>query len=106
MFAWDYDEMLEIDPGLMAHFLNVEPGTRLVVQPMRTFHIEVEAQITQEVKKLLAASFIKPIQHLSWLSNTVLVKKKSGQIKCCVDFAISIKHVLKINSSSKYGLVD
>jgi hypothetical protein len=35
---------------------------------------------------LLAASFIKPIQHPRWLSNIVLVKKKNGQIRCCVDF--------------------
>uniref|UniRef100_A0A2N9GSG2 RNA-directed DNA polymerase n=1 Tax=Fagus sylvatica TaxID=28930 RepID=A0A2N9GSG2_FAGSY len=59
VFAWDYHEMPGIDPGLVAHSLNVEPGTRPVVQPMRTFHTEVEAQITQEVKKLLAAGFIK-----------------------------------------------
>uniref|UniRef100_A0A2N9HC24 Integrase catalytic domain-containing protein n=1 Tax=Fagus sylvatica TaxID=28930 RepID=A0A2N9HC24_FAGSY len=57
-----------------------------VVQPARTFHTEVEAQITQEVKKLLAAGFIKPIQHPRWLSNIVPVKKKNGQIRCCVDF--------------------
>ena len=63
VFAWDYHEMPRIDPGLVAHSLNVEPGTRPVVQPMRTFHTEVEAQITQEVKKLLATGFIKPIQH-------------------------------------------
>uniref|UniRef100_A0A2N9EU18 Integrase catalytic domain-containing protein n=1 Tax=Fagus sylvatica TaxID=28930 RepID=A0A2N9EU18_FAGSY len=42
--------------------------------------------ITQEVKKLLAAGFIKPIQHPRWLSNIVPVKKKNGQIQCCVDF--------------------
>jgi hypothetical protein len=86
VFAWDYDEMSGIDPGLVAHSLNVEPGTRPVVQPMRTFHTEVEAQITQEVKKLLTAGFIKPIQHPRWLSNIVPVKKKNGQIRCCVDF--------------------
>uniref|UniRef100_A0A2N9ID84 Integrase catalytic domain-containing protein n=1 Tax=Fagus sylvatica TaxID=28930 RepID=A0A2N9ID84_FAGSY len=63
VFAWQYDEMPGIDPKLVAHSLNVEPGTRPVVQPMRTFHPEVEAQITQEVKKLLSAGFIKPIQH-------------------------------------------
>uniref|UniRef100_A0A2N9HKP8 Uncharacterized protein n=1 Tax=Fagus sylvatica TaxID=28930 RepID=A0A2N9HKP8_FAGSY len=82
----NYDEMPGIDPGLVAHYLNVEPGTRPVVQPMRTFHTEVEAQITQEVKKLLAAGFIKPIQHPRWLSNIVPVKKKNRQIRCCVDF--------------------
>ena len=53
---------------------------------MRTFHLEVEVQITQEVKKLLSAGFIKPIQHPRWLSNIVPVKKKNVQIRCCVDF--------------------
>jgi hypothetical protein len=86
VFAWQYDEMPEIDPKLVAHSLNVEPGTRPVVQPMRTFHPEVEAQITQEVKKLLSVGFVKPIQHPRWLSNIVPVKKKNGQIRCCVDF--------------------
>jgi hypothetical protein len=86
VFAWQYDEMPGIDPKLIAYSLNVEPGTRPVVQPMRTFHPEVEAQITQKVKKLLSAGFIKPIQHPWWLSNIVLVKKKNGQIRCCVDF--------------------
>ena len=86
VFAWDYDEMPGIDPRLVAHSLNVEPGTKPVVQPMRTFHTEMEAQVTQEVKKLLAAGFIKPIQHPRWLSNIVPVKKRNGQIRCCVDF--------------------
>ena len=46
VFAWQYDEMPWIDPKLVAHSLNVEPGTRPVVQLIRTFHPEVEAQIT------------------------------------------------------------
>uniref|UniRef100_A0A2N9H763 Integrase catalytic domain-containing protein n=1 Tax=Fagus sylvatica TaxID=28930 RepID=A0A2N9H763_FAGSY len=86
VFVWQYDEMPGFDPGLVAHALNVEPGTRPVVQPMRTFHPEVEAQITKEIQKLLAAGFVKPIQHPQWLSNIVPVKKKNGQIRCCVDF--------------------
>uniref|UniRef100_A0A2N9IIW6 Integrase catalytic domain-containing protein n=1 Tax=Fagus sylvatica TaxID=28930 RepID=A0A2N9IIW6_FAGSY len=64
IFAWQYDEMPKIDLKLVAHSLNVEPGTRPVVQPMRIFHPEVKAQITQESS----------------------VKKKNGQIRCCVDF--------------------
>uniref|UniRef100_A0A2N9ENN0 Integrase catalytic domain-containing protein n=1 Tax=Fagus sylvatica TaxID=28930 RepID=A0A2N9ENN0_FAGSY len=78
VFAWRYDEMPGIDPGLVAHSLNV-------VQPARTFHTEVEAQITQEVKKLLAAGFIKPIQHPRWLSNIVPVKKKNGAMFSFMD---------------------
>jgi hypothetical protein len=84
VFAWQYDQMTGLDPGLVAHALNVEPGTRPVVQPKRTFHLEVEAQITKEIEKLLAVGFVKPIQHPQWLSNIVPVKKKNGQIRCWI----------------------
>ena len=53
---------------------------------MRTFHPEVEAQITQKVKKILSAGFIKQIQHPLCLFNIVPVKKRNGQIRCYVDF--------------------
>ena len=76
VFIWTYDEMLGLDPGLVVHSLNVDSEVKPIVQLVRVFHIEVAAQITQEVKKLLAIWFIKPIQHLRWLSNIVHVKKK------------------------------
>ena len=75
VFAWMYDEMPSMDPGLAVHSLNVDPGVKPVVQPARVFHTDLEAQITQEVKKLLVGGFIKPIQHLKQLSNVVTVKK-------------------------------
>ena len=86
VFAWNYDKMPGLDLGLVVHALNVDPGVKPVIQPARVFHTNVEIQITQEVKKLLTAGFIKPIQHPKWLSNIVPVKKKNGQIRCCVDF--------------------
>ena len=95
VFAWTYDEIPGLDPGLVVHSLNVDPRMRPVVQPARVFHTEVEAQIVQEVKKLLTTGFIKPIQHPKWLSNIVPVKKKNGQIRCCVDFRNLNKACLK-----------
>ena len=53
---------------------------------MRTFHLDIEAQIIKEVQKLLAAGFIRPIEHPKWLSNIVPVNKKNGQMRCCIDF--------------------
>ena len=61
VFAWTYDEMPGLDPRLVVHSLNVDPGVKSVIQPAGVFHTDVEAQITQEVKKLLVAGFIKPI---------------------------------------------
>jgi len=42
IFAWEYSEMLGLDPSLVIDMLNVEPGTRLVAQPTRVFHTDVE----------------------------------------------------------------
>ena len=78
--------MLGLDPGLVVHTLNMDLEAKPVAQPARVFHIEIEGQIVKEVEKLLVAGFIKPIQHPRWLSNIVPVKKKNGQIRCCVDF--------------------
>ena len=86
VFAWDYNEMPGLNLGLIAHMLNVDPQAKPVAQPARIFRTEIEGQIVKEVQKLLAAGFIKPIQHPRWLSNIVPVKKKNGQIRCCVDF--------------------
>ena len=49
---------------------------------------------------MLAAGFIKPIQHPRCLSNIVLVKKKNGQIRCCVDF----RNLNKACSKDKFPL--
>ena len=86
IFTWDYNEMPGLDPRLVVHTLNVDPEAKPMAQPARIFHTEIKGQIVKEVQKLLAAGFIKPIQHPRWLSNIVPVKKKNGQIRCCVDF--------------------
>ena len=36
--------------------------------------------------KLRDGGTIKPIRHSSWVSNLVLVRKKNGDIRLCVDF--------------------
>ncbi|CAL8119361.1 unnamed protein product [Prunus armeniaca] len=75
-----------LNPNLVSHTLNIELDTKPVVQPMRNFHLEIEKQIKVEIEKLLAAGFIKPIKHPTWLANIVPVKKKTGVIRICTDY--------------------
>ena len=49
VFAWDYSEMLGLDPGLVVHTLNMDPGAKLMAHPAKVFHTEVEGQIIKEV---------------------------------------------------------
>ena len=72
VFAWDYNKMPGLDLGLVVHTLNVDPEAKPVAQPTRVFHTKIEEQIVKEMQKLLF--------------NIELMKKKSGQIRCCVDF--------------------
>ncbi|CAL2264116.1 unnamed protein product [Prunus armeniaca] len=53
---------------------------------MRNFHPKIEKQIKVEIEKLLAAGFIKPIKHPTWLANIVPVKKKTGVIRICTNY--------------------
>jgi hypothetical protein len=42
--------------------------------------------IGEDIAKLLAASFIKEVYHSDWFANPVLVKKKNGKWRKCVDY--------------------
>ena len=46
-------------------------------------HVEA---VKQEVKKLKEVRAIKEIFFPGWLANTVVVKKKNGKWRVCVDF--------------------
>ena len=39
-----------------------------------------------EVHRLLEAKFIKPIAYPTWLANVVMVQKKNGKWRKCIDF--------------------
>ena len=41
--------------------------------------------INAEVDKLLMANFIRESQYPEWIENVVLVKKKNGSLRVCID---------------------
>jgi hypothetical protein len=57
-----------------------------VKQPLRRFDEEKHRAIGEEIHKLMVVGFIKEVFHPEWLANTVLVKKKGGKWRMCVDY--------------------
>jgi hypothetical protein len=68
------------------HSLDILPHSRAVQQWLRRFDEERRRAIRAELRKLLEAGFIKEVFHPTWLANTVLVKKKNGKWRMCVDY--------------------
>jgi hypothetical protein len=57
-----------------------------VKQPLHRFDEEKRRAIGEEIHKLMAAGFIKEVFHPEWLANPVLVRKKGGKWRMCVDY--------------------
>ena len=53
---------------------------------MRGFDEEKRRAIGEEIHNLMDAGFIKEVFHPEWLANPVLVRKKGGKWRMCVDY--------------------
>ena len=95
IFAWKPSDMPGIPREVTEHALKIKPGSRPVKQHLRRFNEEKRRLIGEEIAKLLAAGFIKEVYHSGWLSNPVLIKKKSGKWRMCVDYTSLNKACLK-----------
>jgi hypothetical protein len=78
--------MLGIPSEVAEHSLDILPHSRVVQQRLRRFDEERHRAIGVELRKLLEAGFIKEVFHPTWLANPVLVKKKNGKWRMCVDY--------------------
>ena len=73
-----------VDPEFIVHKLNVDPSFPPKKQkPRRSAKEHVEAL---EVKRLKEVGVIREIFFPEWLANTVVVKKKNGKWRVCIDF--------------------
>jgi hypothetical protein len=85
-FAWSPSDMLGIPREVAEHSLDILPHSRAVQQRLRRFDKERRWAIGAELRKLLEAGFIKEVFHPTWLANPVLVKKKNGKWRMCIDY--------------------
>ena len=68
------------------HHLNVNPSVIPKKQPPRHSSKDHSDAIKDEVIKLKQSEAIKNVFYPEWLANTVVVKKKNGKWRVCVDF--------------------
>jgi hypothetical protein len=75
--------------------LEVNKTARPIKQKLQRFAKDRKQAIEVEVCKLLAAGLIRECQHSVWLTNPVLVPKKTGGLRMCIDYTDLNKHCPK-----------
>ncbi|KAL0420944.1 UNVERIFIED_CONTAM: hypothetical protein Slati_3117300 [Sesamum latifolium] len=75
MFAWNPSDFKGIDPEVIVLTLNLDPQAKPVKQEKRSFRVEHNKIIEEEVNKLLEAGYAAEVQYTEWLSNVVVVPK-------------------------------
>jgi hypothetical protein len=80
---------------LAEHTLEVNKTARPIKQKLWRYEKDRKQAIEVEVCKLLAAGFIGECKHPVWLASPVLVPKKTGRLRMCIDYTDLNKHYPK-----------
>ena len=86
VFAREPKQLAGVPREVIEHHLNVCPNVRPVKQKARRQSTEKQAFIIQETRKLEAAGVIREVRYPEWLANPIVVPKKGGKERMCVDF--------------------
>ena len=83
--TWSYEDLKSYDTSVIQHTIPLKPNQKPLKQKLRRINPVLLPLIEKEVKKMFEASIIAPIRFSEWVSNLVSTRKKSGEIRLCVD---------------------
>eukprot|EP00253_Pinus_taeda_P003432 PITA_03432 len=100
VFAWEYSDLKTYDKNIIQHKIPLEKDTIPLKKKLRPINPMLLPLIEKEIKKLLATKITVPLRNSKWIANLVVVRKKSGEIRLCVDF----RNLNKCSKKDNYPL--
>ena len=85
VFAWSSSDLRGVSRDVIEHSLKVDPKARPVKQRLRPMSEERKKAAQAKVQKLLDTEVIHEVQFSEWLVNVVMVPKKNGKWRMCID---------------------
>jgi hypothetical protein len=86
VFAWSTLDLISVSHTIIKHSLGIDSTARHKKQKLRKMSDEKTEAAKVEVHRLLEAKFIEPIAYPTWFTNFVMVQKKNGKWRMCIDF--------------------
>ena len=102
VFAWSYVDMKGVPAEVVTHSIPMRTDARPIRQRPRPMNPNYAQQVKAEITKMLDAGIIYPIERTTWVSPIVVVPKKSGQIRICVDYRQVNEATIKDNYPVPY----
>nr|XP_027122183.1 uncharacterized protein LOC113739139 [Coffea arabica] len=81
-----YDDMTGISTDIVVHRLPTDPTFPPVKQRPRKFKPDTSLKIKEQIEKQLKTNIIIVSHYPVWLSNSVPVLEKNGEVRVCVDY--------------------
>jgi hypothetical protein len=86
IFAWSKSDLTGVHRSIIEHALNTDPKVRPKLQRQRPMSDDRVKFAEAKVQKLLDVRIIREVQYLVWVANVVMVPKKNGNMRMCIDF--------------------
>ena len=86
VFTWSSSDLRGVSREIMEHELRVNPKVKPHKQRLRMMFEDHKKAAQSEVQKLLDVGVISEVQYPEWLANVVMVPKKNGNWRMCIDF--------------------
>ena len=85
VFAWSYKDLKGVDPQVCQHTIPLKANAKPRKQRPYTYNETFAKKIKEEIDKILEARFVYEIEHTKWVSPIVVVPKKNGKLRVCVN---------------------
>jgi hypothetical protein len=87
MFSHGQPKTCSVDRDIIEHALETdERNTSQETETLENVRGKKVKAVEAEVQRLQDAKVIREVKYPVWLANTILVKKKNGKWRICVDF--------------------
>ena len=86
VFAWSYDDLKAQKGDIIQHTIPLKEDAKPFQQKLRHTNPKLAPLIQKELQKLLSTNIIAPTRHSTWVSNLLVLRKKTCKIRLCVDF--------------------
>jgi hypothetical protein len=86
IFAWTHKDLKDISLKITQHWIEFGTLIPFTHQARYQLNLNYATIVKHDIDKLFVVGFIKLLEEATWLSPMVVVHKKNGKLKICVDF--------------------